>query len=172
MKISYRKTFPTMKEQIRICSQLAREYAIPTYFVKKLIGAGSYLLLCPGKDRIYICIEGEEILSAMFHELGHAYCYRNGKWPMFHSYGSLFKDGEFVYTNRELRGKILTGYKAECWVDRWAKKEMAKYFPNLKYRNGYVGRAWTKKWLMDTKLIYYKTQLDTYGKQGRKITAG
>ena len=61
-----------------------------------------------------------EMLSTIFHELGHAFCIRNGKWYEYH-----------VHKNK--RAMLNTAYKAEIWVDEWAETEMKKYFPKVKY---------------------------------------
>lgn len=38
---------------------------------------------------------------------------------------------------RDVRAKKLTLLKAERWVDRWAAREMKKWFPRMKYRYPY-----------------------------------
>ena len=161
MKISYRKTFPSKKDQIRICRQLGKLYKIPVYFSsrKEFLGRGYHSILRPGHDRIFIKLTGQDILSTMFHELGHSYCYRNGKWPTYHLCNTEYRNGGFYYSEKDLVGKIRTAYKAECWVDRWARKEMAKYFPNLRYTGGYENNPIARKWLMDNFLYKYKIQL-------------
>jgi hypothetical protein len=69
-------------------------------------------------------------LSILFHELGHIHCYRNGIWKAYHL-------NKAKLTKKEKRAAMLTGWKAECWVDGWAAKEMKKHYPRYKYLPSY-----------------------------------
>lgn len=65
-------------------------------------------------------------ICTFFHELGHIHCYRNNLWMNFH----------FIHADakkKKVDTSVRIALKAERWVDRWAAKEMKKYFPNIKY---------------------------------------
>jgi len=57
-------------------------------------------------------------INAFFHELGHHHCAVNNLWVSFH------------FFNKNLK---YTWLKAEKWVDKWASKEMKKYYPKVNY---------------------------------------
>lgn len=46
--------------------------------------------------------------EAVFHELGHIYCVRKGKWKKFH------EDNDY---------SAIKSFRAENWVEHWAKRE-------------------------------------------------
>lgn len=69
--------------------------------------------------------------STLFHELGHIYCYKNGIYKSYH-----FGDKKLTKRDNQLIRRI--GLRAERWVDRWAKKEMKKYFPKERYDESYI----------------------------------
>ncbi len=77
-------------------------------------------------------------VRALFHELGHIYCYRNKIFSKYHRGGS----------NQAVR---LTGLKAERYVDRWAAVEMKKFFPLLEYDYSY-NNPYSVKWYRDNYL--------------------
>lgn len=68
------------------------------------------------------------ILSTFFHELGHLHCKKRGIWKIYHS----CKPSSDMSKSEKQKFKR-TCLRAEYWVDRWAKKEMKKYYPDLEY---------------------------------------
>lgn len=48
------------------------------------------------------------LAEAVFHELGHIYCARKGKWKKFHELDEY---------------SAIKSFKAENWVEHWAKRE-------------------------------------------------
>jgi hypothetical protein len=71
-----------------------------------------------------------DLISLVFHELGHLYCYNNKKYKSFHVVGDL--------TEIEKKTRVLTAWKAEKYVDDWGEKEMKKYYPKLKYIKAFM----------------------------------
>lgn len=67
----------------------------------------------------------EDMLSCFFHELGHIYCYTNKIWRVYHR------------DRRNKRSVLLTAFKAENWVDKWAEKMFKQKFPDLKFKRSY-----------------------------------
>ena len=92
-----------------------------------------------------------EYYSTLFHELGHIHCYKNNIWKKYHIVKKRISD----LTKEEKLGLIRTGLKAEVWVDKWAEKEMKKYYPNLKYHQSYRTTS-SKKWLHKNYLSKFK----------------
>ncbi|MEK6829045.1 MAG: ImmA/IrrE family metallo-endopeptidase [Nanoarchaeota archaeon] len=74
----------------------------------------------------------EEILSTIFHEIGHVYCYDNNIFPLYHK--AQYKN---KFTINEKKGLWLTALRAERYVDEWAKKQMNNYFPEFKFKKTY-----------------------------------
>lgn len=62
------------------------------------------------KEIIYIkkTLPRRRMAEAVFHELGHIYCVRKGKWKKFH------EDDDYP---------AIKCFKAENWVEHWAKHE-------------------------------------------------
>lgn len=60
------------------------------------------------------------LFGLLFHELGHKFCTDNKIWKHYH------------YTEKEvcnIKKFKATAFKAEKWVDRWATREIQKYYP-------------------------------------------
>ncbi len=55
-------------------------------------------------------------IGAILHELGHAYCYKNGIWKKYHR-------------ERSTKVDIKTALKAEVWVEKWAENKFKEMFP-------------------------------------------
>lgn len=64
-------------------------------------------------------------LSAMFHELGHEYCYQNKKWTKYHNHD---------YNDNYLRRMAL---KIERYVDKQVQLALKKYDPTIKFKASY-----------------------------------
>lgn len=88
-------------------------------------------------------LKTRDFVSAVFHELGHDYCYKKRIYPAYHNLKF-----DCNLTRKEKKASILTAWKAEQYVDRWARREMKKHFPNIIYKPGYTTEQ-EKKWLLD-----------------------
>lgn len=90
-------------------------------------------------------------VRTLFHELGHIHCYQNGIWSAYHH--AIPTNDLSKYQKSVIRR---TGLKAERWVDRWAAKEMKKYYPNIKYRFVYLNKENVKKYFYEKYLnVFY-----------------
>ena len=81
----------------------------------------------------------DRMLSTIFHELGHIYCWRKNIWPAYHKY---------AITKKQKKLQRATAWRAEQWVDRWGEKEMKKHFPKRTFHAGYTTEE-DKQWLME-----------------------
>ncbi len=106
------------------------------------------------KSQIVVSRDAEKdtayFISVLFHEAGHIHCYRNRIYPAYHGIW-----GIPMLNKKEKRAVVLTGWKAEQYVDRWAKKEMKKHFPKYKFIGAYKGEN-DRKWLHDNHLYKWK----------------
>jgi len=82
----------------------------------------------------------------LFHELGHIHCYNNGIWKKYHTR---------LNTKEARRGIVLTGLKAERWIDKWAENEIKKYIPDFVYEGSYKNKE-TVKLYKETYLNQFK----------------
>jgi hypothetical protein len=158
----------TDKERIK---KLAKEYDVKVKFKTLKDCRGVYHYNKNGKkitEVISIDPKQSHILSTFFHELGHSYCTNNGKYPYYHYLkGGRWYKGERLYNEAGLRATISTGYRAECYVDSWAEKEMKKQFPNRKYRAGY-SQPGAKQWYKIFYLWQFREDLKMLKKTGKK----
>jgi hypothetical protein len=135
---------------------LARKYCVKSRFVYCGDFGGKYD--CNKKviiiNSLAACTR-KEALSIFFHELGHWYCCCNNLWKNYH------------YPSRGINyDKILRiALKAERFVDRWAKNEMAKYC-NLQFDGMYINQD---SFCRDYSANYLRKYLIKYFKQ-RKIS--
>lgn len=125
---------PKYIEEVR---KLAKVYRIPISFEHIKYAGGAHRC---GKIRLDISrnVSRSYFLSAFFHELGHAHCYRNGIWKTYHFPRNKIKP-------RNANTIIRIGLKVERWVDYWGAQEMKKWYPRMKFYNGYngpIGRKW------------------------------
>jgi hypothetical protein len=75
------------------------------------------------------------MLSTFFHEMGHIYCFENSLWKSYHV------NKPFEHLTKEEKSKFIrVALRAERWVDNWAKVEMNKHFPHLKYQDSYLSK--------------------------------
>lgn len=92
---------------IKMLREICREYKVRIRFVSLpgLDGECSHdgKLIFVNKKRT--CAQ---MASAVFHELGHAYCIRNGIWKLFHKRATFPAMKSFIIEN---------------WVEWWAKRE-------------------------------------------------
>lgn len=84
------------------------------------------------------------LLSVFFHELGHADFWKNNKFRVYH--------GRCDPSLNTYKNNISVAVKAEMAVDDWAEKQMAQYYPKIKFIRSYVGWKWSHHWLTN----YYK----------------
>lgn len=149
----------TKKRALKIVKILARYYGFSfRQFSGELDGRIGYYDRFKKRIAIHKDCKGKETLKVFFHELGHGHCQRNGIWKTYHTGPYKNKKGEYIFSKKVARGTILTGFKAECWVDRWAEKEMHKWFPNLDYESAY-GSEESRLWLNENHLSYYRQYL-------------
>lgn len=122
--------------------EIAKFYGVKVIFCK--IGYCSGEFLVDGK--VILLDKNLANFSTFFHELGHYYCVSNGLWEAYHT------DLKRIRNKKEMARKAYrTGYKAEKWVDRWARREMGMWFPEMIYVAGY-GCNESKKWLHENYL--------------------
>jgi hypothetical protein len=130
--------------------KICREKKVRVYFSSSLIDASgeanvetqAITISKPNCDTV------NKFFSALFHELTHIWCVRNGKYPMYHTTKQRL-------TEQEKNGLILTALRAERYVEKMAKIEMKKYFPKLKYVTTYQTEA-DRIWLHTTYLYMFK----------------
>lgn len=101
------------------------------------------------KEVIYIDkkLPRKAMCEAVFHELGHIYCVRKGKWKKFH---------------QEKNYSAIKSFKAENWIEHWAKKEWDSWGMRTifgQYRFAYLKSEqknlikWMKKYFNIPKII-------------------
>ena len=137
-----------MNSKIRKVIRIAKEQGVKVT-MKNLSCSGFYL---PDDKSIHIkkSLSTNETISAIFHELGHNYCYENRIYPAYHN---LKHDTNL--TKKEKKALVLTAWKAEKYVDNWGQKEMKKHFPNINYIVAYRTKD-DKKWLHENELSKFK----------------
>jgi hypothetical protein len=148
----------TRKTARKLIGEFARYYDVDVYFYteKDIKSRGGFYRPFGAKPGIYINMDSEKWLDIFFHELGHNHCHKNGIWKSYHTRGRRSKCGLLFYPAAIARAAMRTGYRAECWIDRWAQKEMQRWFPGMSYQNGYEGKPDTKKWLYKNHLCMYE----------------
>jgi hypothetical protein len=136
-----------LKKQKEIVRQLAKNYNVRVRFAK----SDEYSGLYRPPNRIIINNSDEHIILTFFHELGHHYCYQNNIFPVYH--------GRVAAGKATLSAMASTAWRAEQWVDRWAKAECKQVFPELNWIAAYSeeDRKWlseyAKKWLKEQKKL-------------------
>lgn len=85
-------------------------------------------------------------LSVFFHELGHIHCYEEGKWASYHN-----PKPPASFTHDEKRLIVRTALRAERWVDRWARQEMRRHFPGVRYHSNYGDPRVASRFLKEIK---------------------
>lgn len=136
----------TTKEEIKA---ICKYYGVDVEFMKYSYGCCGFSDYTNFKIRITpkAFRHGRGVLLiTTFHELGHIYCYINSIYKKYH-YSKPYNK----LTKKDKKAVRLTGFKAECFVERWAEKEMKKYYPSMKYR-AYYGNEESKKWLRENHL--------------------
>ncbi len=91
------------------------------------------------------------LYSIAFHEFGHIWCKNNGKFKIFHNCAK--KD----LTEYEKYIIVKTAWKAEVYVDKWAKAQLNQSHPNIKFTGNYINatkhskQVWKDSWLSQFK---------------------
>jgi predicted SprT family Zn-dependent metalloprotease len=73
------------------------------------------------------------LIKSILHEIGHIVCFRKGIYKNYHTTNNIISN----MSEEVKRLKILTGLKAEKYVDRWASNELKKWNNRLKYDFSY-----------------------------------
>lgn len=104
-------------------------------------GAGEY---CNYTKTVFVFDNDDlvEMVSVLFHELGHDYCAKNNLWVNYHRRPANFD---------EVRKLAV---RAELWVDKWAEKEYNRIFPNGVQGLGYRASYRTKETQQQLKDYY------------------
>lgn len=121
----------TQENVVGVLRGLARRYGVRLYFNSdgESLGQARYW------DRSISVYKGQtpsRMVSVFFHELGHIHCHDEGKWRSYHN---MKPPGKLSDRERELM--VRTGLRAERWIDRWARREMHKHFPRMRYHTNY-----------------------------------
>jgi hypothetical protein len=137
---------PTKREQtVHNIKNLAKEYGVRLYFNGRTDSLGQARFwtrsISVNKD-----LTPRQMLSVFFHELGHIYCHEVGKWAGYHNPKSPDE-----MTDQEKTIVIKTALKAERWVDNWARQEMTKHFPGVKYYTNYGDKSVAENFLTSIK---------------------
>lgn len=114
--------------------EIGLRYKINVFFYndKKNIGNGFMDIKTLSVNlNVFGKITEDAFIGTLFHELGHVHCVRNNLWPAYH-----YKSKK-IMTQKDIKAFRLTAHRAECWVDKWGKKEMKKVMPHLKYNMTY-----------------------------------
>ena len=139
----------------KILIDLSREYDVRLHFT---ISQRSATWIIYGYSRywndsitINLNQSANSMLSTFFHEIGHVHCWKNSLWSSYHIKKSISQ-----LTKIEKEKYIRTALKAERWVDKWAKKEMAKHFDKVKYKPGYSTKEEGDQFLQVIKKMIYE----------------
>lgn len=115
----------------KLIIELSQEYEVRVHFTKSMPDDG-----CARYWNNSISISSNQsaigMLSTFFHEMGHIFCWKNSLWTSYH----LNKAVDDI-TSKEKQKFIKVALRAERWVEHWAKIEMKKHFPKIKYSNSY-----------------------------------
>lgn len=119
------------------------------YNVKVIFTDRGYSSACYWENYILIDLSTvhsiAELLCAVFHELGHLYCYQNDLFAKYHW------DLDDSYSMVEIhRYMHKMGLKAERFVDKVGEQLMSAHFPDIPYIGGYNTKTnvkWYKAWL-------------------------
>jgi hypothetical protein len=122
----------------KVVALVKKHYGVKVRLMKTGVASG-YADLVGGEAVVSKNLNVNIAIAVVFHEVGHFHCYRNGIWSGYHR----FCAGE----STDKKSFLSTAYRAELWVDKWAEKEMYKYFPRLKFKCSYRTKS-DKKWLM------------------------
>ncbi len=126
-----------MRPEIAECRKVAKKYGVKVIF-RRLKGA---IAGQADFDNNLIIINSElssrqEIISTLFHELGHFVAYKKGIWKKYHDGGE---------------DMMKTAVRAEKWIDLWALHEIWTHDKRLRYLGSYTdcNLAEAKKFLED-----------------------
>lgn len=136
-KFYEKKPSKNFKQEVR---ELLKSFGVRVHFVKK--GWCSAI----GDDLIEIDVREartvQELWSLVFHELGHIYCYRMGKYKIYHH--NTLPPKKFAKYIRQY------GLRAERYVDKLGAQFMKDFFPEIPFIAGYSTEdmaKWYYKWV-------------------------
>ena len=130
---------PKIENIRRKILDLGKFYKVRVYFSKNLEERGIARFWARSVT-ISSKQSSDKMLSIFFHELGHIHCWENSLWSGYHIDKPIFELSEC-----EKRLILRTAVRAEKWIDKWARKEMAKHYPDLKYFATYDNQETIKK---------------------------
>jgi hypothetical protein len=115
----------------KILNELAEQYSVRLHYTLSSPHCG-YARYWNNSITVSCRQSAVDMLCTFFHEIGHIYCWEKSLWSSYHTHKELDN-----LTALEKKKYIRTALKAERWVDRWAKKEMKRHFPNIRYNPSY-----------------------------------
>lgn len=127
------------EKEFREIRKLAKKYKVRIYWASNLErhpygGAASRNKY--GNIVLVLDSRLDRVLSVLFHEIGHVYCFRNKIWNSFHN-----------YCDKKLF--CLTALKAERWVDKWGEQEFKRYYPDKSYWKSSYSSKEDIKWFRE-----------------------
>lgn len=130
----------------RLLIELSKEYGVRLHFTKSMINNDGCARYWNNSISVSTTQSASGMLSTFFHEIGHIYCWENSIWTSYHV------NKPFEHLTKEEKSRFIkVALKAERWVDSWAKNEMKKHFPNVKYSPSYESEADGKEFMTDIK---------------------
>ena len=126
---------------------MAEEYNVKVFYSNSMNGFDGMSRYWKRSISLNCSLNASTMLATFFHEIGHIHCWDNSIWQSYHIDKSPSR-----LNNNEKSKFIRTALKAERWVEKWAKKEMKKHFPHLKY----VSSGYSSKEEKDHFLKYVK----------------
>lgn len=146
----------TKSQAIKKLKNIFKDNRVKYSFIKDGSGGTAY----PKESFIMVNVEESnvtDIVSGSLHELSHVLLYRQGKYFTYHDVSRKSIKRRMTVKNKIKLFKhlIKIGLRAEKFTDKFAQKLMAKYFPNMTYRNQYEEK-WQIKWYRDNVTKPYK----------------
>jgi hypothetical protein len=143
----------------RIIAEVESAWGVPIKLVKAMetTGAGGQA------DTIRGVVEVEagekwrsrsQLMSTLIHEVAHILCSRNKVWNAFHNYPH-----PSYLTEKQILAVLSTAWKAECYVEKMAKRMMAELYPGYLFIIGYGRRKIDKTWFDKEFLGLYRKEL-------------
>lgn len=125
------------KEMLSDAREFCKSFGVSIKFSKDLSCANVIA------KKLFIVVATEDstirvFWSTVLHELCHIFCHKQHIFPMFHRRST-------IVNLAKLRQQA---YRAETYVDRYAKELMKVYLPDIPYAAGYV-REDDKQYLID-----------------------
>jgi hypothetical protein len=117
------------KKLIRELRSIAASLGARCHFTKHMMG-GCHI----EANRIAVGLKNiksnAELISIFFHEIGHVWCYQNGRYKIYHSNATLkTKSAQKKHKRLALR--------AEVFADKVGERLCEDYYPLTKYQRSY-----------------------------------